>query len=131
MLRSKGFCWVNQLPTQRCFWSHAGRSVELSQDGVWWKVAGESSMRAQLGSGSRYEEAMGQFEGPYGDCQQELVFIGVEPMDEAAIRSALDGCLLKSREEFDEFKQGWEAGLAANEASSWQKGLLGTVLGTR
>ena len=48
-------------------------------------------------------------QGAYGDSRQEIVFIGVEPMDEAAIRRALDGCLLGSEEELDAFQRAWEA----------------------
>ena len=62
-------------------------------------------MRQSLGSGSRYEEAKSHFEGPYGDCRQELVFIGVEPMDEAVIRKALDDCLIQSKKELADFEK--------------------------
>ena len=79
-------------------------------------------MRRQLGSGKRYEEAKSQFQGRFGDCRQDLVFIGVDPMDEAAIRKALDGCLLKSKEEFGAFEQAWTSALAPKEppkAKGW------------
>ena len=84
--------------------------------------------RRQLGTGSRYAEAKGQFAGKYGDCRQDLVFIGVEPMDEAAIRRALDCCLLQSKEEYGAFEQAWRAALAPREppkanAPWWQRGL--------
>ena len=61
--------------------------------------------------GRRYEEAKAQikaFPSEFGDCRQDLVFIGVD-MDEAAIRGALDNCLLRSKEEIDAFKQAWDA----------------------
>lgn len=37
------------------------------------------------------------FQGEYGDRRQELVFIGID-MDESAIRSHLDHCLLTPQE---------------------------------
>jgi len=111
VLRSKGWCWLNNAPTTVGFWSHAGRAVELTQAGPWWKAVGDVSMREQLGSGGRYTEALKQFQGTYGDCRQDLVFIGVESMDEVAIRRALDGCLCKSKEEFGAFRKAWEAAL--------------------
>ena len=40
--------------------------------------------------------------GEYGDCRQEIVFIGIG-MDEAAIIKCMDACLL-SDEEFEKFK---------------------------
>ena len=118
VLRSKGWCWINQTPALAGFWSHAGRSVVITQDGPWWQAAGDAEMRRQLGSGSRYDEAKSQFQGAYGDCRQDLVFIGVEPMDEAAIRRALDACLLTSKEEFAAFRQAWQAEVATREDAS-------------
>ena len=59
----------------------------------------------------RYDEAVAAVSAmasPYGDARQDLVFIGVG-MDEAAIRGALDGCLLKSKAEFAAFRQAWAA----------------------
>ena len=126
VLRSKGWCWVNNAPTIAGLWSHAGRAVELTQGGFWWQAAGEGAMRRQLGSGKRYEEAKSQFQGRFGDCRQDLVFIGVDPMDEAAIRKALDGCLLKSKEEFGAFEQAWTSALAPKEPPK-AKGLMAAL----
>ena len=46
-------------------------------------------------------------------------------MDEAAIRKALDGCLLKSKEEFGAFEQAWTSALAPKEPPKpkgwWQR----------
>ena len=36
------------------------------------------------------------FDSVWGDRRQELVFIGCDPMDEAAIRRDLDACLIKA-----------------------------------
>lgn len=57
----------------------------------------------------RYKEAKAAVaanQNAYGDCRQDLVFIGVG-MDEDAIRKALDNCLLQTKEEFAHFKQQW------------------------
>ena len=109
VLRSKGWCWLNAAPTQAGFWSHAGRSVELNQAGSWWVTKTDEEMRKELGEGKRYEEAkaaVAHFPNTFGDCRQDLVFIGVN-MDEEAIRKALDDCQLKTKEEFDAFKLAW------------------------
>ena len=109
VLRSKGWCWLNTAPAVAGFWSHAGRSVELEQAGAWWVTKTDEEIREQLGDGARYKEAKAAVAAnpnAYGDCRQDLVFIGVE-MDEDAIRKALDNCLLQTKEEFAQFKQLW------------------------
>ena len=66
-------------------------------------------LHLQLGDGVRYEEAKAAVAtnpNAYGDCRQDLVFIGVG-MNEEAIRKALDDCLLKTKDEFAQFKQQW------------------------
>lgn len=111
VLRSKGWCWLSSAPTVAGFWSHAGRSVELNQAGAWWITKTDAEMRAALGEGIRYEEAKAAIAAnpsAYGDCRQDLVFIGVG-MDEKAIRKALDDCQLKTKDEFAQFKQRWTA----------------------
>lgn len=109
VLRSKGWVWLNQAPTQAGFWSHAGRSIELSVAGNWWVTKTDEEMRQELGDGMRYEEAkasVAAMGNAYGDCRQDIVFIGVG-MDEEKIRQALNDCLLKTKEEFDAFKKQW------------------------
>ena len=125
VLRSKGWCWLDQPPTMAGFWSHAGRTIELTQAGNWWMAAGDENMRRQLGTGDRYEEAKSHFQGTYGDCRQDLVFIGVEPMDEATIRKALDSCLLNSKEDTQAFERAWAAALKPKEEPKawWQRNL--------
>ncbi len=111
VLRSKGWVWLNAAPTQAGFWSHAGRNVELTTAGAWWVTKTDAEMRAELGEGARYEEAraaVASSPNAYGDCRTDVVFIGVG-MDEAAIREALDSCLLQNKEEVARFKQAWAA----------------------
>ena len=118
VLRSKGWCWLNAAPTQAGFWSHAGRSVEIVQAGQWWVTKSDGEMRTELGSGKRYDEAKAAVAANpnlFGDCRQDLVFIGVG-MDEEAIRQALDGCLLTTADEFAAFRQAWDAARQAAPA---------------
>ena len=83
--------------------------VQLTAASSWWVTKTDEEMRKELGEGKRYEEAkaaVARFPNTFGDCRQDLVFIGVN-MDEEAIRKALDDCQLKTKEEFDAFKLAW------------------------
>ena len=107
VLRSKGWVWLTLNPHVCGCWSHAGKHIEVSHGGSWWAAAGDAAMREALGDGERYERAMATFEGTYGDSRQEIVFIGTDRMDEAAIRSALDECLVRSKDEWARFESEW------------------------
>ncbi len=59
--------------------------------GLWWSAA----PREYWPEDPQWHEAMQPYFDPiWGDRRQELVFIGCDPMDEAAIKRALDACLL-------------------------------------
>ncbi len=94
LLRSKGYCWIATRPQYAALWSQAGQVTELSPQATWWDCISrtewpeDSATRATI---------LAQFEGEYGDRRQELVFIGKQ-MDEAAIRAAVDSCLLTDAE---------------------------------
>jgi G3E family GTPase len=98
LLRSKGYCWIVTRPKWMGYWSQAGRVMELSPHAVWWADVPRSEWPDDPDELAGIEES---FDGVYGDRRQELVFIG-RKLDEAAIREALDGCLLTD----DEFHGG-------------------------
>jgi G3E family GTPase len=107
VLRSKGWCWLSARPRVAGFWSHAGKHVEVTSAGEWWAAVGDDAMRAQL-TDSDYEATVAaDFEGEWGDCRQEIVFIGTQAMREPVIRSALDGCLV-SEAEMRDVRRAWE-----------------------
>ena len=88
-----------------CFyWSHAGASFKISVAGPWWSVLPPD----QWPDDDFPKELQEDFDAEYGDCRQELVFIGVK-MDETAIRRKLDEALLND-EEFEAFRIRYEAG---------------------
>jgi len=99
VLRSKGFCWLDQQPSSKLFWGHAGKQFALSFHGVWF--AAFNDQQAEFMKASRpeeYEKALQEvWSEEYGDRRQELVFIG-QRLDEQAIRDVLDACLLKDDE---------------------------------
>ncbi|MGF1581473.1 MAG: zinc metallochaperone GTPase ZigA [Gemmataceae bacterium] len=104
LLRSKGFCWIATRPDWIGQWSQAGKVAELSPQAVWWDSVPQEEWpedpESQLGIKC-------QFEGEYGDRRQELVFIG-RNLDEAAMRAALDACLLTD-EEMEGGPEAWAA----------------------
>ncbi len=94
VLRSKGFIWLATRPDIMGLWSQAGGSLVLEPLSRWladtprdeWDLDAEETCSL---------DAM--WDGDAGDRRQELVFIGTA-LDEAAIRSRLDGALLTDRE---------------------------------
>ena len=93
-LRVKGFLWLANRMNEVCFWQHAGRMCHTGKTGRWWasvpREKWPTSERAQKRIADNWQE-------PYGDRRQELVFIGVG-LDEDTARRALDVCLLTDDE---------------------------------
>jgi len=79
VLRSKGLLWVDTQVANALTWSHAGRSLCMENVGAWTE---SDSLPADV-----------RRIGP----RTELVFIGAN-MDEAAMRTALDACVLTEEE---------------------------------
>lgn len=99
VVRSKGFVWYESKPKTCYYWSHAGGSFELRATGQWWAAIDQSQWPTE-GMPDYVAEDMS---GEYGDCRQEIVFIGVG-MDEDAITKRMDVALMDDKE-FDEFKK--------------------------
>jgi G3E family GTPase len=102
VLRSKGLAWIASRNDWAYDWSQAGCSVQINPAGYWWAAAPEDQIPDDEAS---LAEIRAQFDGPYGDRKQELIFIG-QSMDELQIREILDGCLLTA-EEFDQGPGAW------------------------
>ena len=84
VIRSKGICWLATRHAMAGMWSQAGQLISLEPAGTWWADALDDEIP---------DEIAALMQGEYGDRRQELVFIGVE-LDEAALRTKLDACLL-------------------------------------
>lgn len=94
VLRSKGFFWLATRLDKIGVWSQAGRVARLDFGGFWWAAV----PRAHWPESETFrEELQERWHPEVGDCRQELVFIGIG-MDEAAIRSSLQECLLTDEE---------------------------------
>jgi G3E family GTPase len=90
LLRSKGFFWLATRPGTAGLWQQAGGVASYSAAGrFWFDVPREEWPE----SPSERDEILALWVEPYGDCRQELVFIG-QTLDREAITKALDDCLL-------------------------------------
>ncbi|MBR0555703.1 zinc metallochaperone GTPase ZigA [Ciceribacter sp. L1K23] len=91
VVRAKGFFWLATRPHHVGELSQAGAIVRTSKMGLWWA----SVPRQRWPDDPGFERMMAPYLDPvWGDRRQELVFIGAQAMDEAAIRADLDSCLL-------------------------------------
>ncbi|MCO4315711.1 zinc metallochaperone GTPase ZigA [Phyllobacterium sp. 21LDTY02-6] len=91
VIRSKGFFWLATRPDHVGELSQAGALVRTERRGVWWS----SIARNRWPDAPEWHAAMRPYLDPvWGDRRQELVFIGVDTMDEAQLRAELDECLV-------------------------------------
>ncbi len=94
VIRAKGFFWLATRPHYVGELSQAGRLLQTGRRGLWWAAV----PTRRWPDDPQWEAAMGAYLDPvWGDRRQELVFIGSDPMDEAAMRRELDACLVPAR----------------------------------
>jgi G3E family GTPase len=92
MLRSKGFFWLASRPEWVGSWSQAGGIMHHGCGGHWW-----ASLPREQWPDQYREDILANWCIPYGDCRQELVFIG-QNVDFGRLRRELDTCLLSDDE---------------------------------
>lgn len=94
VLRSKGYFWLATRLDKIGIWSQAGRVARLDVGGFWWA----SIPREEWPDIPAIRESISKVWHPeFGDCRQELVFIGID-MDDSQLRESLDRCLLTDTE---------------------------------
>ena len=103
VLRAKGFFWVAADHRVAYQFAQAGGVLSVNPVGLWWAAVDQEAM--DIPEESRPDN-QADWHDHYGDRKQMLVFIG-QDMDEAAIRSMLDDCLLEMPLAEAEFEQ-WE-----------------------
>ena len=92
LVRAKGHFWLATRPDWVGELSIAGAVCKVSAMGFWWSAIPKSRWPDH----DEWRMLMNRHWSPvWGDRRQELVFIGIG-MDEAAIRTALDACLVGS-----------------------------------
>ena len=90
VIRSKGFFWLATRPHHVGELAQAGALVKTSKRGLWWSAV----PRERWPDGEEWAASMAPYlDKVWGDRRQEIVFIGVDPMNEAAMRAELDACL--------------------------------------
>jgi len=94
VIRSKGFCWLTSQPKTALYWAHAGSFYELQTEGAWWADVPEEHMPNDESSRNK---VLADFQEPFGDRRQEIVFIGIG-MKQELMEAALDECLLTDEE---------------------------------
>jgi len=94
VVRAKGFFWLATRMPWAGSWHLAGSIGRHEAAGFWWAAQPEE----------RWPEdpdwragVLANWQEPWGDRRQEIVFIGIG-MDEAALRRQLDACLLTDAE---------------------------------
>lgn len=94
VVRAKGFFWLCSRPDFVGEVSQAGAFVRHQGIGRWWAAIPKN----QWPDGNDFEGVIKQYwSKDYGDRRQEIVFIGLKgEMDESAIRTRLDDCLVQN-----------------------------------
>ena len=103
LIRSKGIFWLASRHEYAGQWSQAGGIARYGYAGMFWSSVPSDSWPTDEESINTIRE---QWEDPFGDKRQELVFIG-QSLDEDAMLQALDNCLL-SEEELLKGESYWE-----------------------
>jgi G3E family GTPase len=104
LLRSKGYFWLATRNDIIGMWSQAGGSAEYRAVGYWWAAAPKSRWPDD---DETWKAIMKDWEEPYGDRRQQLVYIG-QGLDKQEMQLALLNCLLTD-EELALGPEGWEA----------------------
>jgi G3E family GTPase len=92
IVRAKGFYWLAERPDEMAFLSLAGGACSHTWLNYWWAAMVEAG---KVSLDDRPPLIRALWEEPAGDRRQELVLIGVD-FDEAALRRALEACLVDS-----------------------------------
>lgn len=102
LIRSKGYFWLASRPQFCGQWNQAGGIAHYGFAGMFWKAIPEKDWPTDPVALKTIHE---QWQEPFGDMRQELVFIG-QTLDKKAMTLALNKCLL-SEDELLKGKRYW------------------------
>ena len=94
LIRSKGYFWLGSRLEYAGQWSQAGGIARYGFAGMFWKAVPEHNWPTDEDSLATIKS---QWEEPFGDMRQELVFIG-QSLDHEAMIKALDDCLVSEED---------------------------------
>ena len=89
IIRCKGLCYFANEKDICYVFEQAGKQVSLRNAGQWYATMPQFQLREFLEKNPKLKK---DWEEPYGDRMQKLVFIG-QNLDKEAITKALDTCL--------------------------------------
>ncbi|MBM4009126.1 MAG: GTP-binding protein [Planctomycetes bacterium] len=102
VVRSKGFFWLATRMRECGSWAQAGSSLTVGRAGMWYATLPRSQWE---GVGGLADWVKSNWQEPFGDRRQEIVFIGAG-MDREALVRDFDACLLTAKE-FAEGPKAW------------------------
>ena len=92
VIRAKGVCYFN-LNRDKCYlFEQAGSQKQLRESGLWYAAAPEEDLRLLQ---EQDPDLMRDWEPPYGDRMQKIVFIG-QHLDKDRLAASLDACLVNN-----------------------------------
>lgn len=94
LIRSKGYFWLASRPEFSGEWSQAGGIARYGFGGMFWKAIPKEQWPTDE---EDLDSIQQQWEEPFGDMRQELVFIG-QGLKQDRMMQALDACLLNDQE---------------------------------
>ncbi|ALO45396.1 zinc metallochaperone GTPase ZigA [Pseudohongiella spirulinae] len=94
LIRSKGYFWLASHPTLIGQWNQAGGIARHGFAGTFWSATPREQWPTDAEALDYIEE---NWEEPFGDMRQELVFIG-QSLDQTELCAQLDACLLNDDE---------------------------------
>lgn len=94
LIRSKGYFWLASRPQFAGQWNQAGGIVRYGFAGMFWKAIPENRWPQDEESQKTIKE---NWQEPFGDMRQELVFIG-QNLNTEMVTAELDACLLNDSE---------------------------------
>ena len=114
LIRSKGFFWLGSRLEYAGQWSQAGGIAHYGYAGMFWRSVPKPNWPEDKDA---IDAIMANWEEPFGDMRQELIFIG-QGLDEVAMIDALDDCLVTE----DDMNKGEEFWTTLNDPfPTWEE----------
>ena len=114
LIRSKGFFWLGSRLEYAGQWSQAGGIAHYGYAGMFWRSVPKPNWPEDKDA---IDAIMANWEEPFGDMRQELIFIG-QGLDEVAMIDALDDCLVTE----DDMNKGEEFWTTLNDPfPAWEE----------